>query len=514
MKTRCCLCLALSLSLFFFFFFFIFVVMRCVEGAVPPPLPILPIPSASQLSWQTSGLALFFHFGMNTFTDSEWGSGQAPPTLFNPQGLNARQWIGVAKKAGFSRVILTAKHHDGFCLWPSAYTNYTVASSPWRNGRGDVVGELAQAARDEDIAFGIYLSPWDRHESSYGDTVKYNEFYLAQLGELLTKYGPIAEVWLDGAKGEDAPYMEYLFDEWFMRIRQLQPDAVIFSDAGPDARWVGDEGGEAGSTCWSIVNRTSITIGNTDLQYLNQGDPNGVDWVPPECDVSIRPGWFWHRNEQPKSVTSLLNLFYNSVGRNCVLLLNVPPNATGLLPREDILTLKQFSTALYSIFSVNLAENATVTADSIRGADAGSPFAPDQILSPDLSTYWAPQEGQKTGYLQIDIGVPSCFNVVRIQEAISMGQRVIRYHVDIFTDGAWQRICNGTTVGYKRLHRIQTVNAQHLKLVIDEAKASPLIASFGLYLDTTVEISDTKNCSQINPEVIVEIGKSQQYSLF
>lgn len=453
----------------------------------PPPLPILPIPSAPQVRWQRGEMAMFLHFGMNTFTDSEWGSGEADPWLFNPtESLDARQWVSVAKEAGFSHIILTAKHHDGFCLWPSAYTNYSVSSSPWKNGTGDVVQDVAEAAREAGIGLGLYLSPWDRHESSYGRTLGYNEYYLALLRELLTNYGTIEEVWLDGAKGTDAKSMEYYFDEWFSVIRQLQPEAVIFSDAGPDARWVGDEGGVAGSTCWSMFNSSDVTIGDTVEQYSRQGDPYGTNWVPPECDVSIRSGWFWHKNEQPKTLNSLLEIFYESVGRNCMLLLNVPPNSTGLLADEDVHVLRQFKDILTSIFSINLAGNAVVTASSVRGSS--SQFGPSQIFSDDVFTYWAPEEGQTTWYLLIDLRDVVSFNVLCIKEAIQLGQRVSQYHLDILKDGSWHTVVNGTTIGYKRLERFELVRSQFLKLTIDQARVEPLIAYFGLYMDNVSSI--------------------------
>lgn len=427
---------------------------------------------------------MFFHFGMNTFTDSEWGTGHADPSLFNPLHVDARQWVRVAKEAGFRRVILTAKHHDGFCLWPSAYTNYSVKSSPWKGGRGDVVAELAAAAREAGIGLGLYLSPWDRHEASYGDTRGYNQFYLAQMRELLTKYGPIQEIWLDGAKGKDAKFMEYYFNEWFSVIHQLQPGAVIFSDAGPDVRWVGDEGGVAGATCWSMFNSSDVTIGgDLDEQYSRQGDPIGSNWVPPECDVSIRPGWFWHGSQDPKTANSLLEIFYKSTGRNCMLLLNVPPNSTGLLAYEDVKVLHNFKNILNSIFSVNLAQNAIITASSVRGNDFQ--FGTSWILVDDIFTYWAPEEGQEKWYLHIDLRRVISFNVLCLQEAIQLGQRVSQYHLDILENGVWCTVMNGTTVGYKKLERFSPVSSRFLRLAIDKARADPLIAFFGLYLDST-----------------------------
>ncbi|PKU77936.1 alpha-L-fucosidase 1 [Dendrobium catenatum] len=232
----------------------------------PPPLPILPLPSASQLAWQQGEMAMFLHFGPNTFTDSECGSGHADPSIFFPKNLDSRQWAAVAAATGFSRVVLTAKHHDGFCLWPSSYTNYSVRSSPWSSGEGDIVADLAAAAHEFGLGFGIYLSPWDRHEPCYGKSLEYNEYYLGQMTELLTSYGDIQEVFLDGAPGKVEKDMVYLFDSWFELIHQLQPKAVIFSEAGPDVRWIGDEAAVSGTTCWSLFNKSSASIGNTETE--------------------------------------------------------------------------------------------------------------------------------------------------------------------------------------------------------------------------------------------------------
>eukprot|EP01018_Ginkgo_biloba_P020438 Gb_15795 [translate_table: standard] len=464
---------------------------------LPPPLPILPIPSARQVTWQAGEMAMFLHFGMNTFTDSEWGTGHADPSLFNPVSMDPKQWVRIAKETGFTRVILTAKHHDGFCLWPSSYTNYSVKSSPWKNGTGDVVGDLAEAAREAGIGLGLYLSPWDRHETCYGQTVDYNEYYMGQMRELLTGYGPIAEVWLDGAKGKDAKSMDYLFDVWFSVIHQLQPGAVIFSDAGPDIRWVGDEHGEAGSMCWSMFNSSNATIGNIDEQYSRQGDPCGTDWVPPECDVSIRPGWFWHSSEQPKTPNSLLEIFYKSVGRNCVLLLNVPPNSRGLLADEDVQVLRDLTNGLKSLFSVNLARNAIATASSVREGRNDSRFGASQVLSEDRSTYWAPEEGQTNWCIQLDLGEVVYFNVVQLQEAIQLGQRVSRYHLDVLKDDTWDTIINGTTIGYKRLERFDLIRSQFIRLTLDEARAEPLIAYVGLYMDNLSLVHANDNSGRI-----------------
>lgn len=398
--------------------------------------------------------------------------------------LNVTQWVNVAKENGFSRVILTAKHHDGFCLWPSDYTDYSVKSSSWRNGSGDVVGELAEAATKAGIQLGLYLSPWDRHEKVYGKTVEYNEYYMGQMTELLTRYGEVKEVWLDGAKGEDEKDMEYFFDDWFSLIHQLQPGAVIFSDAGPDTRWVGDEAGYASNTCWSLFNRSDATIGGTDTKYSQQGDPFGHDWVPAECDVSIRPGWFWHADEVPKSALNLLDLFYKSVGRNCLLLLNVPPNSSGLISDKDIEVLREFTKLRSFIFSHNLAENAIISVSSTRGGLNDSRFDPYNVLKEGIYSYWAPSKDQSSWVLYLDFPELATFNILLVQEPIQMGQRIIEFHLDILNDkGEWQKVAKGTTVGYRRLILFPEVETHGVRLVIDKSRADPLISYLGIYRD-------------------------------
>lgn len=442
-------------------------------------------------------MAFFFHFGPNTFTNSEWGDGRADPSVFFPANFDPRQWISVAKSSGFSRVILTAKHHDGFCLWPSDYTDYSIRSSKWRDGNADVVGELAAAAREGGVQLGIYLSPWDRHERSYGKTVEYNEYYLGQMNELLTRYGEIKEVFLDGAKGEREKDMDYFFDIWFNVIHQLQPGAVIFSDAGPDVRWVGDEAGVAGSTCWSSFNTSAAKIGDTDPLYSQGGDQQGHDWVPAECDVSIRPGWFWHESEAPKSALTLLDIYYKSVGRNCLLLLNVPPNSSGLISEEDIQVLQEFSRLRNSIFSNNLAKNAVVTASSTRGEAGNSPFDGHHVIEEGIYTYWAPAEHQTGWILYIDLEKTIYFNVLQVREPIQMGQRIISFYLDILNAcGEWQKAVNGTTVGYKRLLLFPRIEARYLRLVIERARADPLISYIGVHLDPYSNLTSSSDTSQ------------------
>ncbi|HMB90003.1 MAG TPA: alpha-L-fucosidase [Rhodothermales bacterium] len=455
---------------------------------VPPPRPLLPIPTAHQLDWQRDELRLFLHFGINTFTDREWGTGEEDPALFNPTNLDARQWTSVAKEAGFKTLILTAKHHDGFTLWPSRYTDHSVESSPWQDGTGDVVQALVDAARAEGLKVGLYLSPWDRHEPTYGDEQAYNEFYLGQLRELLTQYGPLAEVWFDGAKGEDAKDMAYDFDAFWSTVRQLQPGAVLFSDAGPDVRWIGNEHGFAGETNWSTYDRTKVGVGMAGIgDYLNAGEAGTPDWVPGECDVSLRPGWFYHADEAPKSLEEVLEIYFKSVGRNCVLLLNVPPTPEGRFDPRDFERLQEFRAALDRIFAPDLASGAQASASNTRG-DAPT-YAASQVLDGDLETYWAVDNTLRTGTLELDLGEPTTFDVIRLQEPIQLGQRVAGYTVEAWLDGAWQPMSTGTTIGHKKLDRLAApVTTSRVRVVITEALAEPLLAEVGLYLaDTTAE---------------------------
>lgn len=447
----------------------------------PPPAPLLPIPTAAQLDWQTDEMRLFIHFGINTFTDREWGTGEEDPATFNPAELDVDQWVRVASQTGFEAVVLTAKHHDGFTLWPSRYTSHSVRSSPWRGGQGDVVGELSAAARDGGVKLGLYLSPWDRHEPSYGDEAAYNAFYMGQLRELLTDYGPLAEVWFDGAKGEDARDMEYDFDAYWAMVRQLQPGAVIFSDEGPDVRWIGNEHGFAGETNWSTFDRSKVSVGQHGIQdYLNRGEEGGPDWVPGECDTSLRPGWFWHPDESPKNLEALLEIYYKSVGRNCVLLLNVPPNDKGRFADEDVRRLREFREALDQIFGSDLADGADVSAESYRGESAA--FSPAMVRDGDLTTYWA--AGGPSGAITLNLPTATEFNVIRIQEPIALGQRVRAYRVEAWDGGAWRAISEGTTIGHKKLDRLSApVTTERVRVVIDDALADPLIAELGLHFD-------------------------------
>ena len=417
------------------------------SGRPPSPRPVeRPLPSPSQLQWQQDELALFLHFGVNTFTDREWGDGTESPGIFAPARLDARQWARTAREAGFRAMVLTAKHHDGFCLWPSRTTRHSVAASPWRGGTGDLVREFTDACRQEGLRAGLYLSPWDRNASMYGDSPRYNDFYCDQLTELLTGYGPIHEVWFDGANGE-GPHgrrQEYDWPRFWGVVRRHQPDAVIFSDAGPDVRWIGNERGEAGDPNWSTVDPDVVAFpgqaGDQAREMLQHGDPHGTVWRPGECDVSIRPGWFHHPSEDDrvKSVDELVQLYFTSVGRNSKLLLNVPPTREGILPPVDVHRLRGMRERLDALFS--------------------------RDRFPDLA------RGRK-----------AVVSVARLREDIAEGQAVSKYSLEGRVGEKWQLLSRGTTIGYQKLDRFAPVELEAVRLNIEESVGAPGGVKVALY---------------------------------
>jgi alpha-L-fucosidase len=421
-----------------------------------------PVPSRAQLEWQRDELALFLHVGINTFTDREWGDGKEDPADFAPSQLDARQWARAAKAGGFRAMILTAKHHDGFCLWPTKTTTHSVASSPWRGGAGDLVRELVNACRAEGLKAGLYLSPWDRHEPSYGDSPRYNDLYCDQLTELLTRYGTISEVWFDGANGEGPNGKKQTYDwprVWAL-VKRLQPNAVIFSDAGPDVRWIGNENGVAGETNWSTVDPRVVpvpgTTGRAAMQMLREGDPNGTVWRPGETDVSIRPGWFHHPAEDArvKSAGQLKELYFTSVGRNSKLLLNVPPTRQGLLHETDI---------------KNLAAMKALVGDTL-GHD----------LLRGRSLTWR-SSGARSAIGEIDLGRTREVQLVDLAEDIPRGQIVSRYRVEGTEDGgSWKVLSQGTTIGYRKIDRFAPTTIRTLRVIIEESLETPRPLQVGL----------------------------------
>jgi alpha-L-fucosidase len=421
-----------------------------------------PIPSPPQLEWQRDELALFVHFGVNTFTNREWGDGREDPSVFAPTGLDARQWARVARASGFRAVILTAKHHDGFCLWPSRTTEHSVARSPWRDGRGDVVREFVEGCRAEGLKLGLYCSPWDRHEPSYGDSPRYNDLYCEQLTELLTQYGAVHEVWFDGANGEgpNGRRQEYDWPRYWSLVRRLQPNAVMFSDAGPDVRWIGNERGEAGDPNWSTVDPAAVPYpgasGDAVIHSLQHGDPAGTVWRPGETDVSIRPGWFHHpeEDERVKTEDQLVELYFTSVGRNSKLLLNVPPTRAGVLAEADVARLDGMQRRLTALFQEELVGRRSFS--------------------------WR-VSGERTAERAVDLGRTMIVGIADLREDIERGQVVARYVLEGSDGGAWRVLSRGTTIGFRKLDRFEPVAVRRVRLRIEDAVAAPTPVGLRLY---------------------------------
>jgi len=449
-----------------------------VYAKTPPPQPIVPVPSFAQLAWQRLEYYAFIHFGMNTFSDREWGEGREPASDFNPTAFDARQWARVVRDAGMRGIIITAKHHDGFCLWPSATTDYSVKNSKWLDGKGDVLRDLAAACREFGLKFGIYISPWDRNHPLYG-TPKYNRVYKEQWHELFTNYGPVFEAWLDGAN-DNKKRMVYDFDGFFTSIRSAQPNVMIFSDAGPDIRWVGNERGLAGETNWSARDNEGTFPGFADEAALNVGDENGTSWIPAECDVSIRPGWFYHADEDTKlkSVDQLMNIYYGSVGRNCNLLLNIGVDRRGLVNEHDIARLMEFKQAREKAFAVNPARGK-VTASNVRGNDRR--FAATNVLDGSFDTYWATDDGVTNASLTLDFGKDTDIDTVLLQENIALGQRVKGFSIEIWNGSDFVPVAHATTIGYKRIVRFAPQRTSKVRIVIEAAKACPTISTLEIY---------------------------------
>ena len=440
-----------------------------------------PRPTPQQLAWQREELAMFVHFTVNTFTGKEWGDGTESPRIFDPRKLDARQWARTAKRCGFGSMILTAKHHDGFCLWPTRTTGHCIRNSPWRNGKGDVVREFADACREEGLGVGFYLSPWDRNAPSYGQGEAYNDFYIAQLEELLGNYGELVEVWFDGANGEGPNGKRQAYD-WpriHGTVRKMQPNAVIFGDAGPGVRWIGNEKGEAGTTCWSMVDPKRVPYAGFDASWvpeaLMQGDPQGSEWRPGEADVSIRPGWFWRASEDDKvrTPTNLMELYFKSVGRNSKLLLNVPPTSDGLLHENDVRALDEFAEARRHLFARNLLEGTQVH------ASGGS--APSAVLDASGDRYWQAPAGERSGWIEFESPAPITFDVLRLEESIEHGQHIANHRVDAWQDGGWQTVCWGTTIGNARLARFAPCTASRIRVSVEFAYDTPRLRRVALY---------------------------------
>lgn len=442
------------------------------------------------MNWHALELYGFIHFTVNTFTGMEWGYGDESPAIFNPSDFNAGQIAQAARAGGLKGLILTCKHHDGFCLWPSAYTEHSIKNSPWRGGKGDIVGEISQACARQGLKFGVYLSPWDRNHPAYGFPA-YIDYYRSQLKELLTQYGPISEVWFDGANGGDGFYggkretrwidktSYYDWDATFRIVRELQPDACIFSDAGPDIRWVGNEDGIAGDPCWSTLNTTGLAPGLADAGLLNSGERQGSAWLPAECDVSIRPGWFYHsdQDDQVKPAAQLLDLYFHSVGRGAALLLNLPPDRRGRIHENDVRALAEFRGLLDQTFHTDLARRAErISAGQV--AQAAHP--PANLVDGDPRTFWLAQEASPAEVV-LEFAAPLDFEVVSLREYLPLGQRVSHFGLDLWQNGAWVEFYQGQSIGNRRLVQAGSQTTTRLRLRVLEAALPAALSEFALY---------------------------------
>jgi alpha-L-fucosidase len=458
--------------------------LLCAGCAVSAPEPYGPVPSEAQLAWQRMEINMFCHFGPNTFTGAEWGSGEEAETTFNPSALDCRQWVDVARQAGMGGIILTAKHHDGFCLWPSAFSNHTVTPE------NDVLRPFVDACREGGIKAGVYISPWDRNHPSYG-TEEYNSVFANTLKEVHTNYGPFFEQWFDGACGEgpNGKKQEYDWPLFEGTVLEINPHCVLFSDVGPGCRWVGNEEGHAGETNWSTL---LTEVGSRKSEFGGCGTAplspftsplSPLQWIPAEVDVSIRPGWFWHKDEHPKSVDELMEIYYNSVGRNGLLLLNVPPDSRGRIPSEDSAVLVAFRAERDRIFSHDLAQDATIYA-FVDERNVDSRYPTGNLTDSSYHTFWMPGDND-TSYVTLVVQLPEEreIDIVVLQEYIPLGQRVSRFSIGYKNhEHEGVAIAQGTTIGYKRILRIPSpIRTKTLFVTLEQALAPPILNRLSLH---------------------------------
>lgn len=496
--------------------------LSCTSGKVLPPEPILPVPEPKQVEWQQMETYAFIHFGLNTFNDREWGYGDTDPKTFNPTNLDCEQWAQTLVKAGMKGVILTAKHHDGFCLWPFEGTDYSVKNSPWKNGQGNVVKELSEACKKYGLKFAVYLSPWDRHQANYG-TPEYLPYFYAQLHDLLTNYGPVFEVWFDGANGGDGWYggakdirtidrkNYYNYPRIYEMLDSIQPQAIIFSDGGPGCRWVGNEKGFAGATNWSFLRKGEVHPGYDKSYELQYGHPDGNQWVPAECDVSIRPGWFYHPEEDDrvKSPDQLVDLYYRSVGHNATLLLNFPVDRRGLIHPVDSANAVRFHEMIQQQLKTNLVAGMTPKVSNERGGD----FVASALTDDNFDTYWATEDGVTTADIEFSFDTPTRMNRMMLQEYIPLGQRVKAFVVEYLDKDTWLPVKlneETTTIGYKRLLRFETVETKGIRIRITDARGPLCLSNVGVYdagnvSDSFVEkVEDIESVPYLLPAVKAE----------
>src|SRR6218665_675156 len=472
------------------------------------PKPFGPLPTQKQIDWQEMEFYAFVHFSLNTFTNKEWGFGDESPELFNPSQLDVRQWARVVKEAGMKGIILVAKHHDGCCLWPSAYTERSVKNSPWENGKGDLVKELAAACKEYDLKLGLYLSPWDRNHPQYGKP-EYITYFRNQLKELLTNYGDVFEMWFDGGNGGDGYYgganetrkintlTYYNWDETYKLIYSIAPKTLVWGVGPSEARWIGNEEGRAGKTNWSLLRQKDELAGKVHYSEFMSGHEDGEKWVPGEADVSIRPGWFYHSVEDDKvrSLDEMVDIYYESIGRNATLLLNLPVDRRGLVHENDEARLKELVATIKADFKKELLAEAQVQASNIRANDTN--FGPQNVIDGNKNTYWATDDKVKQATVEFTFKKPTAINRVLLQEYIKLGQRVKAFSIEAKIDGQWKTIANETTIGYKRILRLDRVTATALRVNVLDAKAGFVISTIEAYNAPTFvkepQISRDKN---------------------
>jgi alpha-L-fucosidase len=468
-------------------------ILSCSKKEVLPPTPFGPTPSASQLAWHDMEMNAFVHFSLNTFTGKEWGYGDEKPSIFNPSSFDPDQWVDAFKNAGFKGVILTCKHHDGFCLWPTAYSEHSVKNSPFQNGQGDVVKDLSEACKRKGLKFGVYLSPWDRNRADYGSP-EYLTYYRNQLKELFTEYGPIFEMWFDGANGGDGYYgganekrringaTYYDWPTTLNLVRQMEPEILFFSDAGPGVRWVGNERGIAGETNWNTITPDTLFAGKAGIEHLlNEGHENGTAWIPAEVDVSIRPGWFYHSKEDSlvKTPEKLFEIYLTSVGRGSTLLLNVPPDQRGLIHENDLKSLEGFKKIVDTELKNNLTKDAIAKASAHRGDS--DKFSAAMLLDQDPETYWTTDDAVTSGSIEIEFDSPTTVKYIQLHEYIKLGQRVKAFKVEAWDGNNWKSLAEATTIGYKRILKLEPTETSKLKVSVLESKACPVISSIEVF---------------------------------
>ena len=496
----------------------------CASKQVEAPQPVYPIPEAKQVEWQKMETYAFIHFGLNTFNDREWGYGDSDPKTFNPKKLDCEQWAQTLVKAGMKGVILTAKHHDGFCLWPFEGTEYSVKNSPWKGGKGNVVKELADACKKYGLKFAVYLSPWDRNHAQYG-TPEYLTYYYAQLRDLLTNYGEVFEVWFDGANGGDGWYggakemrtidrkNYYNYPKIYEILDSIQPQAIVFSDGGPGCRWVGNENGFAGATNWSFLRKGEVYPGYAKYYELQYGHADGNQWVPAECDVSIRPGWFYHPEEDSlvKTPEQLVDLYYRSVGHNATLLLNFPVDRNGLIHPIDSANAIRFHEIIREQLKNNIVAGMTPRVSNERGGQ----FVAEALTDGDYNTYWATEDSVVTADIEFDFAQPQRINRMMLQEYIPLGQRVKSFTVEYKSESQWLPVTMNeetTTIGYKRLLRFETVTTHAVRIRITDARGALCLSEIGVYdageTANEVFVSKTKQIESL-PFTLVGLDKKE-----